>query len=284
MRGRTGYLWAGLLPAFLAFASGCGLVRRGPEAMVDALLQQSDPVLVEAGLPAYLLLLDAMVEASPKNRKYLLAATDANSAYAAAFLTQVEPDRARDMYKKARDYGLRVLRRNRRFRAVENRRLAAFETAIPSFRRKDVPALYATAMAWIGWIINNPGSIEATSELPKALALMNRVLELHPGYENGGPEMLYGIYYCVQPRGAGQDLEKAKRYFLKAMEYAGPDSLLPRVAYAEFYARYAYDETLFEQILTEVLKQECESPRFRLMNAISKKRAEALLEEMDDLF
>jgi len=268
----------------LLFGSGCAMIRRGPAVMVDALLQQEDPDLVESGAPSYLLLIDAMVEASPGNPKYLLAAADANMAYAAAFLNQVEPDRARIMYRKARDYGLKVLCRNRLFRKVADKPLREFETAIPTFRKRDVPALYATATAWAGWIVNNSDSMEATSQLSKAVALMQRVLELDPGYQSGGAHLFFGIYCAVQPRGAGQDLAKSKEHFERAMAYGGPDNLLPRVAYAEFYARYMFDETLFEETLEAVLAHEADVPKFRLMNAVSKRRAEALLDEMDDLF
>lgn len=96
--------------------------------------------------------------------------------------------------------------------------------------------------------------------------------------------MLFGIYYAVQPRGAGRDLERSKNHFLRAIEHAGPDNLLPRVAYAEFYARYAFDRELFEQTLQSVLDEEIKDGPFRLMNAVSKKRAAALLEEADEWF
>ncbi|MBN1676396.1 MAG: hypothetical protein JXR37_35455 [Kiritimatiellae bacterium] len=263
---------------------GCTMVRRGPSVMVDALLKQSDPALVQAGTPAYLLLLDALVESKPDKPDYLLAASDANTAYAAAFLSQVELERARIMYAKARDYGLKVLCRNRQFQQVADRPFAEFETAVPSFGKRDVPALYSTATAWLGWIINSPNSMEATSQLSKALALMGRVLELNPGYQHGGAEMFFGIYYAVQPRGAGQDLEKSRQHFLRAIEFGGPDYLLCRVAYAEFYARYAFDAELFEEVLRDVLAHEGGSPGVRLMNAVAKQRANALLDDMEDLF
>ena len=36
---------------------------------------------------------------------------------------------------------------------------------------------------------------------------MQRLLDLSPGYQHGGPEMFFGIYYAVQPVGQGRDLE-----------------------------------------------------------------------------
>ncbi|NQT91581.1 MAG: hypothetical protein HQ559_02385 [Lentisphaerae bacterium] len=281
--GRTLAAWA-ILIALSALLTGCAVMRRGPELLTDSLMIQGDPELVKTGAPAYLLMLDSLAEAYPKNKEILLASADANTAYAAAFLTGVELERARIMYAKARDYGLRVLCRNAAFRDAFQGSLQEFETAVAAFDKKAARALYTTGVAWMGWIINSPDSIAATADMPRALILVRRVLELEPGHQAGGPEMLFGIYYSVQPRGAGRDLERAKNHFLRAIEHAGPDNLLPRVAYAEFYARYAFDRELFEQTLESVLEEETKDGPFRLMNAVSKKRAEDLLEQADDLF
>jgi tetratricopeptide (TPR) repeat protein len=275
----------------MILGSGCSLLRKGAGAMMTpmagdlakSLQHQQDYDLVEEGAPTYLLLLDGLVESSPDNPDLLLAASSAQTAYAAAFLDKSEAARARIMYGKARDYGLRILCRNKKFKKVQDQPVDVFKSALPSFRQKDVPALYATATAWTGWIINS-GSVEAIAQFPKAMALMERVMELDPSYQKGGPDMYFGVYYAVQPLGAGRDLEKSKAHFEKAMEYAGPDYLLPRVAFAEYYARYAFDQELFEKTLNGVLDQNVDTPDFRLMNEAARRRATALLERMDDLF
>jgi hypothetical protein len=266
-----------------AAAGGCAFLARGPSSLTDALMRQTDPELVRSGAPAYLLLLDGLVSASPRNAKLLLATADANAAYAAAFLGQ-EQERARLMYGKARDYALQTLRRNRAFRRAEFAQMEDFEKAVRSFGPRDVPALYSAATAWLGWIVNSPDSIEATAQLGRALALMDRVMRLHPGYQFGGPEMFFGIYYAVQPRGGGQDLDKSRRLFLKAMDFAGDDALLPRVAYAEFWARYAQSREVFEAMLSDVLAAKPARADLQLMNAVAKERARRLLKEADDLF
>ena len=249
-----------------------------------SLQRQSDLQLVEDGAPAFLLLLDGLAESSPGNPDILLAASRARIAYAAAFLDKTEAERARMMYAKARDYGLAVLVRNKRFKAVADQPVDVFKTALLSFGKKDVPALYTASTAWTGWIVNSPDSVDALSQWPKAMALMQRVLELEPSYQSGGPDMFFGVYCAVQPRGAGRDLEKSKAHFEKSMACAGPDYLLPKVAFAEFYARYAFDRDLFERTLQEVVSHKTDAPDSQLMNAAARKRAQSLLERVDDLF
>ena len=113
---------------------------------------------------------------------------------------------------------------------------------------------------------------------------MERVQALEPGIRQGGVDQFYGIYYTVLPLGGGRDLARAREHFERSMRIAGPDYLLNRVTFAEFYARYAFDLELFEKTLRDVLAAEPAVPEFTLMNAVAKRRAQGLLEQVDDLF
>jgi len=281
-----------LLACCLFGGCGCGLLRRGAfsaispvaDNMARSLQKQGDVQLVKEGTPAYILLLDGLVESAPDNPKLLLAAADANTAYAVAFVDKSETERARALYAKARDYGTTVLCRNKKFRKALKGPIEDFEAAVQTFKKKDVPALYTTATAWANWIISNAGDVAALAQFPRPVALMRRVLELDPSWQNGGAHMFFGIYYAVQPSGAGRDLEKSKKHFDMAAELAGPDFLLPRVTFAEFYARYAFDRELYETTLRGVLESEADRPEFRLINGVSRIRAKSLLDRADDYF
>ena len=86
------------------------------------------------------------------------------------------------------------------------------------------------------------------------------------------------------PLGGGRDLEKALACFERSMKVSGPDYLMARVTFAEFYARYAFDQELFETTLKQVLAAEPKESRFTLMNAVAKTRAQTLLDQVGDLF
>ncbi len=282
----------GLMALAGGLLAGCGAVRRGAGSMMadsatdlaQSLQRQDDLQLVKDGAPAYLLLLDGLAESS-ENPKVLLAASSAQIAYASAFFDKAEADRARKMYAKARDYGRKVLCRNKAFQKAQSAPVDEFTAVLSTFRKEDVPALYLTANAWTGWILNSPGDVEALAQFPRPVALMQRVLELDPEYQHGGADLFFGIYYAAQPRGAGRNLEKSRAHFEKAIALAGPDILLPRVLFAEFYARYAFDAALFDQTLHEVLSSsEGGAPDFRLMNEAARLRARHLLEKKDEFF
>lgn len=278
--------------AAAALLAGCGVLRQGAAGLVSpvagnlalSLQRQTDLQLVEDGVPALILLLDGLVLSAPDNIELRLAAADAYTAYAGAFTDPDDKARASELFGRAKTYALEVLSRNKRFKAALADPRADFDAAVKTFRKRDVPALYAAATAWTGWIISNSGSVAATADLSRAMALMQRVMDLDRGYRQGGADTFFGIYRCILPRGAGQDLAKAREHFESAIRYAGPDYLFPKVTLAEFYGRYAFDRELHDRMLNDVLTRTGTPPEFGLMNAVARKRAKALLAAADDWF
>ncbi len=284
-----------LFPALLAacaLASGCVLIRKGAARVIspvaaqlsEGLMRQNDVELVREGAPAFLLMLDALAEAHPDNPAVLIAASEAQMAYAMGFVDKSRKERSKAMFLKAKTYGLRALSKNKRFARALNGSNDEFVQALASFKKKDADALLATATSWVMWIIASSDSPAALGDMCKVLEMMKRVQALDPDIRQGGVDLFYGIYYTVLPLGGGRDLEKARRHFERSMKIAGPDYLLNRVTFAEFYARYAFDQDLFESTLKQVLAADPKVPEFTLMNAVAKMRAQILLGQVDDLF
>ena len=276
-----------------AFASGCALMRKGAARIIspmatqlsDGFMRENDVDLVREGAPAFLLMLDALAEAHPDNPAVLIAAAEAQMAYATGFVDKSQKERSKTMFLKAKTYGLRALSQNKRFaRALAGGSHDSFVQALASFRKKDADALLATATSWVMWIIASSDSPAALGDMPKVLEMMKRVQALDPDIRQGGVDLFYGIYYTVLPLGGGRDLDKARRHLERSMKIAGPDYLLNRVTFAEFYARYAFDPELFEQTLRNVLAADPKVPEYTLMNSVAQRRARVLLDQMDDLF
>src|SRR5207245_8102420 len=153
--------------AVLVALNGCAVRQMAVNSFGDAIAQggsafsgDDDPELVRAAAPFSLKLIESLLAESPAHKGLLLAASRGFTQYAYAFLQQEAEeaedhdlagslrleDRARRMYRRARDYGLRGLALNRpdferRLRA-EPRRAAA---ALPA---GDMPLLYRAAGAW----------------------------------------------------------------------------------------------------------------------------------------
>ncbi len=236
MRGMKMYRTMVLLPALLVgccLANGCALIRKGAARVIspmasqlsEGFMHESDVDLVREGAPAFLLMLDALAEAHPDNPAVLIAAADAQMAYATGFIDKENKERAKAMYLKAKTYGLRALARNKRFEAALDGPQDAFVQSLRGFKKKDAGALFTTASSWVMWIIASSDSPAALGDMPKVLAMMDRVQELDPGIREGGVDLFYGIYYTVLPLGGGRDLERALACFERSMDIAGPDYL-----------------------------------------------------------
>ena len=271
-------------------ATGCGTVNRmvasSMGGMLGSLREQPDPQLVRDGAPAYLLAIDGLITNDPENPALLRDGCTAYATYASAFLSgEADAERAARLQGRAREYGQRLLRLHACYARAEAAPMPEFEAALAQFRRADVPDLYAAGNAWLGWIIAKNESMAAMAELPRALAVMQRSLALDEGYAEGGAHLVFAVYYTLQPPGAGQDLAKSRQHFERAMELGGPQSLMPKVLFAEFYARAAVDPDLFTRTLRAVLEApETVPPPLRLMNAIARDRATRLLQQKDELF
>lgn len=279
---------AAALAASAALAS-CTLIRSGVQRsardLASGLMKEDDLELAREGAPAFLLALDAMAAAHPDDPAALAAAADAQLAYATAFGGE-NPARAKRMYAKARRLALESLSlRNRAFaEALEGTDQDAFAASLDGFSAADANTLFTAASSWMLWIVASSDSPAALGGLPRALAMVERTHGLDPAIRNGGPDLFYGIYYTVLPLGAGRDLEKARGHFERSMELAGPDYLPAKVAFAEYYARYAFDQPLFEETLRAVVAAEPSTNDNALANEAAKRRAASLLARTEDLF
>lgn len=240
--------------------------------------------IIREGTPAYLMLIDGLIEAYPKDERLLVAGAEAYSSYAFAFIEERDKGLAKQMYKKGRDYGLRALSKNKKFRGVFNKSLNEFDKALASFGKKDVPALFWTANCWAGFINLSQDSVEALADLPKVVSIMKRVLALDERFYYGGAHLFFAIYYA-RSDALGGNLNKAAFHFKRALEISEGKFLMDYVLYARYYARQVFDKALFISTLKKVIEAKADIlPQLTLVNTLAKERAKILLEHVDDYF
>jgi len=83
-----------------------GCVARGGRQVFQ---QTIDLRLIREGTPAFLMLMDGMIEALPDTAPLLLAAARAYSSYASTFMDEEDQEYAKVLLKQAKDYALRAL-------------------------------------------------------------------------------------------------------------------------------------------------------------------------------
>ncbi len=272
---------------------GCFPVRRLTVASVGLLLEdvakasakQTDPAIVEQGSPAYLMLLDGLIEAYPTNRRILTAGAEAYYSYAAAFTNEKDPETLGRLYLKGKQYALRALTRYEEFTSVLARPFEELEAYVVNFSGKDVPALFWFASCWAGWISVTTESVEAVADLPRVVLLMERVIALDENYYYGGAHLFMGIYKSAKPKAYGGEPQAAQQHFERAVEISKGNYLMAYVYYAEHYAQKTFQKDLFVSLLEKVLEAPVDKvPELTLINTIAKTRAEKLLNQVDEIF
>ena len=254
------------------------------EDVAQSAYKQSDLRVIREGMPAYLMLIDGMVEAVPNHAHLLITAAQAYASFASAFVEAEDKDYASALYQRAKQYALRSLE----IRGLKNpvsKPFEAFETELNHLGKDDVPYMFWTATCWGSWIRLNLNSMAAVAELPRVEALMKRVLVLDEQFYYGGPHLFMGIWFASRPKIAGGDLPTAQLHFKKALAFSQNKFLMTQVYYADQYARKAFDKELFVATLQKVLEIPADSiPELTLLNTVAHQKAKEMLEQVDDYF
>jgi tetratricopeptide (TPR) repeat protein len=254
------------------------------EGVAKASSQQSDLRILQEGMPAYLMLIDGMIQSWQDNGQLLIAGAQSYSSFASLFVEDQDKEYANLLYARGRQYALRSLEL-RGFRDPLQRPFDDFMRGLKRLKKKDVPVLFWTATCWANWIRLNLDSMEALSELPRVEAMMKRVLELDEGFYYGGAHLFMGIWYASRPKIAGGDLKKSQEHFLKALDLGKRKFLMAYVYYANHYARRMADKELFVSTLQKVLETPADTvPDLVLVNTVAKKKAKELLSHVEEYF
>jgi hypothetical protein len=254
------------------------------EEVARASYRQSDLRILREGMPAYLMLIDGMVQAVPDNEQLLISAAQSYSSFASLFVEDQDKEYANLLYERGKQYALRSLEM-RGFKEPLQRPFDDFKEGLKRLGKKDVPYIFWAATCWVNWIRLNLDSIEAISELPRVESLMKRALELDEGFYYGGPHLFMGIWFASRPKIVGGDLKKAQEHFLKALDLGQGKFLMAYVYYANYYARKMTDKDLFTSTLQKVLETPAEtSPDLVLINTVAKKQAKELLSHVGEYF
>ena len=182
------------------------------EGVAKASAKQSDLRILREGTPAYLMLIDGMIQTWPDNKRLLIAGAQSYSSFASLFVEDQDKEYANLLYEKAKQYALRSLERTG-FQDPLQRPFDDFNLGLKRLKKKDVPILFWTATCWANCIRLNLDSMEAMSELPRVEAMMKRVLELDEGFYYGGAHLFMGICMPPGPRSPAEILRKLKLIF-----------------------------------------------------------------------
>ncbi len=269
--------------ALVILLSGCS-VGHLPGNLSRAMMNQDDPAIVEAGAPAYLLLLDAMILTYPDNEDFLLAGSRLYGAYAGVFARDQE--QARRMADKAMNYARRALCEYDEDACTlidgpQDRLLAGLQD---NYDEDDIAMFYAKAAAWAGWIQANSDNWHAIAQLGKVKTLMQWVASLDPSFDNATVQVYLGVLESQLPPSLGGKPELAREYFERAIVMTNGHNLMAHVMFAKQYARLMFEQELHDRLLQEALAADPHYEGLTLINRLAQRQAAMLLAESSDYF
>lgn len=269
----------------IGFITGCASVSDVANSLTSAILNQDDPKTVEDGGPAYLILLDGLIQGDPDNAGRLLAGARLYGAYTSMFVK--EQARHTRMMNRARDYSRRAIcEEYEDFCKVIDSPFEVFSVGLMNefTDEDDVPILHTFAVIWAGYIKANKGDWSAIADLAKVKACVQRVIELDEKYDNGSAHIYMGLLNTLLPKALGGKPELARQSFERAIELSKGRNLMIKVHYAQRYARLVFDQKLHDRLLREVINGETHAPRLTLVNTLAKIKAKELLKSGKEYF
>jgi predicted anti-sigma-YlaC factor YlaD len=299
--GKTGRI---LLLSSLALLAGCSVKKMAVNSMSDALSQSGtafasddDPEFIKQATPFSLKLIEGLLIENPKHRGLLLAACKGFTQYSYAFIQEdadeletkdlqaslAMKNRAKRMYLRARDYGLRGLELD--YPGIEKSLRANPRTALQHVTVKDVPFLYWTAAAWGSAIADSKDDPEMIADQPIVEALIDHALQLDDKFGSGAVYSFLISYESARQGAKGDFADRSKRYFDLAVEQSKGKLAGPYVAYAETVCVKKQQKKEFEALLGKALAINPDAdPENRLVNLVVQRRARWLLSRTDELF
>ena len=279
-----------LLPLALFGLNGCvgKLVSNAAETFIEdvsrAAAQHDDLDLIADASPTFLLLLEGLLERNPNDQELLTLAAQGYTSYAILVESQDLP-RARRLYHRAKTYGLRALAQDDKMGSLIKAPYEEFRHITDELKDNDIEMIFWAASSWGAWISANTESMQALSELPKVILLMEWIVQQDETFEYGSPHIFLGVYHAALPPMLGGKPDQALFHFDRALEISQEQALMAYVLKAQYYARQIFDRELYVSLLERALEKPAnQNPELTLQNIAAQRLARKLLAETEDFF
>jgi predicted anti-sigma-YlaC factor YlaD len=285
--------------------SGCSIKKFAVNKLGDALAgstgsaftSDDDPELIRGALPFSLKLIESLLAESPRHTGLLLAASSGFTQYSYAYVHQDADEtedrdlaaanalhaRARRLYLRARDYGLRGLEVHHRNFGTALRQNP--KTAVRVVTPNDVPLMYWTAASWGAAISLSKDNPDLVADFPIVEALLDRAVQLDEEFDGGALHVFLISLEMARAGGEGDPAMRAEKHFERALALGGQNQVGPLIAYAEAVCVKKQDKAQFRSLLNRALAVNPDAtPKSRLLTLVLQRRARWLLTQEEELF
>ena len=288
LRAFYGVIRYSLTGIFLLSLTACGSLissakKEFAEDLSATMLAYDEPETVKQAMPTYLVLVSSLIRGDQENIDLLVSGSRLYGAYASVFVEKTS--RKIILTKRSFKYAEQAICLKLP-QACTARTMSyhEFEQMLKDFKKEDSPILFAYGTAWSGLIQANRADWNLIAELPKAKAIIARVLELDESINHGDAHVYMGVMESLLPPAMGGKPKLAKKHFERALEISQRKNLMALLMYAEKYARLLFEKDLHDTLLKELLAVDISVSKKLLIDSMARVKAKELLADSDDYF
>ncbi|HTE56654.1 MAG TPA: TRAP transporter TatT component family protein [Kofleriaceae bacterium] len=304
---RSSVLLACLVPTAAACDMGKFTVNTTSKVLVraqPAIRQESDYDLAARAIPATLKTVEGFHVVNPDNESLTRLLAEGYCQYATGFVedewevaegekrfddADYQSKRATKMFLRCMGYGLELLGGDWSKALAGD--VQAFRSKVNGLDADQRDGALWTAIGLAGAINQNKDDIALISHLPKARALLERVVQLDDAENDRDPatralpHIALASMAVALSKALGGDPKLGDQHFKRAMELTKDKFLLVQVFYARRYAVAVQDRALFHKSLVGVLETDPAIwPDQRLANEIAHRKARRYLKREKEWF
>ncbi|VAW69012.1 hypothetical protein MNBD_GAMMA09-1968 [hydrothermal vent metagenome] len=296
---KKSYLFTGIILIFSYFLSSCSFyIDSFTNNLNQAIQSSNDPQTVMQALPAYLVLLDGLIEGDPQDEDMLMASVSLMNAYSSLLGSQA------DLIEDIPDYKLesiinqqKILNDKALHRAeyamcihkdslcnLTKDKFKELEIKLSIIEKNDIDILYRLGTAWVSWIQVNTDDWNAMAQIAQIKLIMETVINNNEMIDNGNAHVYLGVLNSLIPASLGGKPKLGREYFEAALRISEDKNLMAKALYAEYYARLMFDEKLHKRLISEILSIDESNNHLNLINTLAVEKAKALRRSSSDYF
>ena len=276
-----------MLIATSLLVSGCASVMSNAASsfgdnLSSSIVNQDDPELVKAGMPAYILLLDSFLQGEEDNPAILASAATMYASYGAVFAS--DEARAAKLTARGRDYANDALcmkiEESCTWRSIS---YDAFAASLANVDEKYADLIFTYGFASLAYIRANSSDWNALAQIPQATAVMQRYIDMSGAAANPSAHTYLCILMTFRGEMGGQ-MDAGRAHCEQAITLSENRDLGAKLELLKWYARARYDRELNDKLCGEILNATPYADGYTLTNVMAQEEALVLCAEADDYF
>jgi len=248
----------------------------------SSILNQDDPELVRAGMPAYILLLDSFLQGEEDNPAMLASAANMYVSYGIVFAD--DEARAAKLTGRGRDYADDALcmeyAESCTWRDIS---YDAFAASLSKVGEEHAELIYTYGLTSLAYVRTHSSDWNAIAQIPQATAVLQRYIAMSGGTAKPSAHNYLGILMTFRGEMGGQ-MDQGRAQFEQSIALSGDRDLSAKLDYLKWYARARYDRELNDRLCGEILNATPYADGYTLTNVMAQEEALVLCAEADDYF